>query len=51
MSQNWSMKHFVVKSIYSMLHDYLFVTVIPQIGKQSNIVSMHAMKAHGGVEL
>jgi hypothetical protein len=45
------MKHFVVKSIYSMLHDYLFVSVIPQIGKQSNVVSMHDMKAHGVVDV
>jgi hypothetical protein len=45
------MEHFVVKSIYSMLRDYLFLTVIPQIGKQSNVVSMHAMKAHGGVDV
>jgi len=34
-----------------MLHDYLLVTVIPQIGKQSKVVPTHAMKAHGGVEV
>jgi hypothetical protein len=34
-----------------MLHDYLFVTVIPQIGKQSKVVPMHDLKAQGGVEV
>lgn len=51
MSHNWRMQHCVVKSIYSMLHEYLFVTVIPQIGKQSKVVPMHAMKAHAGAEV
>jgi hypothetical protein len=45
------MKDCVVESIYSMLHDYLFITVIPQIGKQSKVVPMHAMKAYEGAEV
>lgn len=46
---SWSMKRFVVMSIYSMLHNYLFITIIPHIGMQSKVVPMHAMQAHGGI--